>query len=87
MYAFLKKMWAIFWAISCKTRIYAKTLKLLWGSGKLPSMRSLGELGSILLRYSRFSEVPPIQNESKDNNSFYTCFQPKRFAQINLGRF
>ena len=41
-------------------------------------MRSLGELVSILLRFSRFLEVPPIQKE----NSFYTCFQPKRFAQI-----
>ena len=63
MYAFLKKFRAIFRPILGKTRIPAKTLKLVWGSGKLPSMRSLGELGSILLRFSRFSEVPPIQNE------------------------
>ena len=65
MYAFLKKFWAIFWSILGKTRIPAKTLKLVWGSGKLPCMRSLGELGSIFLRFSRFSDVPPIKNDKK----------------------
>jgi len=72
MYAFLKKFWAIFWPILGKTRIPAKALKLVWDSWKLPSMRSLGELGTILLRFFHFLEVPPIQNV----NSFYTCFQP-----------
>ena len=63
MYAFLKKFWAIFWPILGKTRIPTITLKLAWGGGKLPIMRSLAELGLILLRFSRFAEVPPIQNE------------------------
>ena len=50
-YAFLKKFWAIFWPILGKTRIPAKALKLVWDSWKLPSMRSLGELGTILSRF------------------------------------
>ena len=54
MYAFLKKFWAIFWPILGKNRIPAKVLKLVWGSWKLPSMRSLGELGTILLRFFHF---------------------------------
>ena len=49
IYALLNEFWAIFWPILGKTRFPAKTLKLVWGSGKLPSMRFLGELSSILL--------------------------------------
>ena len=63
MYASLNETWAVFWQIFGKTQILAKALKLVLGSRKLPSMKFLGELGSILLRFSRFSEVPPIQNE------------------------
>ena len=64
MYIFLKKIWAIFWPVLVKTWIPAnKTLNWFGVVGKLPSMRSLGELGSILLWFSRFLEVPPVQNE------------------------
>ena len=61
MYAFLNEFQAIFWPNLRKFQTPAKTLKLVCVGGKPPCVRSLGELGLILLRFFGFLEVTPIQ--------------------------